>query len=58
MIMKDVKIMTSKAYIVANEQQEREVLRKLEKKGNEWNDKRNATDFIPSEKSYVKFPYA
>lgn len=50
--------MTSKAYIVANEQQEREVLRKLEKKGNEWNDKRNATDFIPSEKSYVKFPYA
>lgn len=50
--------MTNKAYIVANEQQEREVLRELEKNGNEWNDKRNATDFIPSEKSYVKFPYA
>ncbi|WP_431060940.1 hypothetical protein [Weissella paramesenteroides] len=50
--------MTNKAYIVANKQQEREVLHELEKNGNEWNDKRNATDFIPSEKSYVKFPYA
>lgn len=50
--------MTKKAYIVTNKQQEREVLRELEKKGNEWNDKRNATDFIPSEKLYVKFPYA
>ncbi|MDF8368290.1 hypothetical protein G9403_02435 [Weissella paramesenteroides] len=58
MIMKDVKTMTSKAYIVANEQQEMAVLRELDKNGNEWNDKRNATDFIPSEKSYVKFPYA
>lgn len=46
MIMKDVKIMTSKAYIVVNEQQEREVLEKLEREGYLW----RGTDMRPTEK--------
>lgn len=45
--------MTNKAYIVANEQQEREVLEKLEEKGALWINGKNATDFIP----FRKFPY-
>lgn len=53
MIMKDVITMTNKAYIVANEQQEREVLEKLEEKGALWINGKNATDFIP----FRKFPY-
>ena len=51
--MKDVKTMTNKAYIVANEQQEREVLEKLEEKGALWGNGKNATNFIP----FRKFPY-
>ena len=42
-----------KAYIVANEQQEREVLEKLEEKGALWGTGKNATDFIP----FRTFPY-
>lgn len=45
--------MTNKAYIVANEQQEREVLEKLEEKGALWGTGKNATDFIP----FRTFPY-
>lgn len=50
--------MTSKAYIVANEQQEREVLEKLEREGMAWsiiNEK--PTDFIPSTTYIVSFTY-
>ena len=42
-----------KAYIVANEQQEREVLERLEEKGALWGTGKNATDFIP----FRTFPY-
>lgn len=45
--------MTNKAYIVVNEQQEREVLEKLEEKGALWGNGKNATDFIP----FRTFPY-
>ena len=48
MIMKDVKTMTNKAYIVANEQQEREVLEKLEKEGMIWCGGEKPTQIIPS----------
>lgn len=50
--------MTDKAYIVANEKQEREVLEKLEQEGCEWlKHSKNPTDFIPSVSSFVEFPY-
>lgn len=45
--------MTNKAYIVANEQQEREVLNKLEEKGALWQNGENAVNFIP----FRTFPY-
>lgn len=54
--------MTDKAYIVANEKQELEVLKKFEQKGVFWRVGRNATDFVPSENSvfnkFASFPYA
>ena len=53
--------MVDKAYIVANKQQEIEVLKKLERKGFFWLVGINATDFVPSENSvfnkFVSFPY-
>ncbi|MGK4017904.1 hypothetical protein AB0Y21_06500 [Weissella paramesenteroides] len=51
--------MTDKAYIVANEQQEREVLEKLEREGCEWlRSSKNPTDFIPSHDEYtIQLPY-
>ena len=45
--------MTNKAYIVANEQQEREVLKKLEEKGALWGNGEKAVNFIP----FRTFPY-
>ena len=45
--------MTDKAYIVANEQQEREVLKKLEEKGALWGNGEKAVNFIP----FRTFPY-
>lgn len=45
--------MTNKAYIVANEQQERDVLEKLEEKGALWGNGEKAVNFIP----FHKFPY-
>lgn len=52
--------MTDKAYIVANEEQEREVLGKLERRGAEWcRSKSKPTDFIPSHVDHTtKLPYA
>lgn len=54
--------MTDKAYIVANKQQELEVLNTFEQKGIFWRVGRNATDFVPSENSvfnkFASFPYA
>ena len=54
--------MTDKAYIVANKQQELDVLKKFEQKGVFWRVGRNATDFVPSENSvfnkFASFPYA
>ena len=48
--------MTNKAYIVANEQQEREVLEKLEKEAvTWWFSLKPASQFIPSK--YSPFPY-
>ena len=50
--------MTNKAYIVANKQQEREVLKKLEREGMTWgtiNEK--PTDFAPGVWNIVPFPY-
>ena len=60
MIMKDVKTMTNKAYIVANEQQEREVLEKLEQEGLTWNySMKKITQVIPSHfHNIVTFPYS
>lgn len=53
--------MADKAYIVANKQQELDVLNKLEQKGVFWLVGINATDFVPSENSvfnkFVSFPY-
>ena len=48
-----------KAYIVANEQQEREVLEKLERLGAEWHrSAKKPTDFIPSHDEYtIQLPY-
>lgn len=52
--------MTDKAYIVANEQQEREVLEKLEQEGLVWIGGREATEWMPSQSGLVifQFPYA
>lgn len=52
--------MTNKAYIVANEQQEREVLEKLELEGVRWYGGRKPTEFIPKKggKYDAIFPYA
>lgn len=49
--------MTDKAYIVTNEQQELEVLEKLEREGLTWIDGRNPTERMPSVSSFVEFPY-
>ena len=51
--------MTDKAYIVANEQQEHEVLEKLEREGCEWlRSSKNPTDFIPSHDEHtIQLPY-
>lgn len=54
--------MTDKAYIVANKQQELDVLKKFEQKSVFWRVGRNSTDFVPSENSvfnkFASFPYA
>ena len=54
--------MTDKAYIVANKQQELDVLKKFEEKGIVWWVEENANDFVPSENDffdkYSSFPYA
>ena len=59
MIMTKVKTMTDKAYIVTNEQQEREVLEKLEREGVKWRFKSKPTEWVPTRDSYsnVQFPY-
>ena len=49
--------MTNKAYIVANEQQEREVLEKLEKEGMIWCGGEKPTKIIPSNCYFGSFPY-
>ena len=49
--------MTDKAYIVANEQQEREVLEKLEREGFTWWGGDNLTENMPSKLWNTKFPY-
>ena len=49
--------MTDKAYIVANEQQEREVLEKLEQEGLMWTTGRKPTERMPSSISFSEFPY-
>lgn len=46
-----------KAYIVANEQQEREVLEKLEREGMLWRGGDQPTDYIPTKYSIIRFPY-
>ena len=47
--------MTNKAYIVANEEQERDVLTRLEKEGCSWNDIENTP---PTEWHLGRYPYA
>ena len=47
--------MTDKAYIVVNEEQEREVLKRLEKEGCSWNDTENTP---PTEWHLGRYPYA
>ena len=51
--------MTDKAYIVTNEQQEHEVLEKLEREGAEWHrSAKKPIDFIPSHDEYTgQLPY-
>ena len=50
--------MTEKAYIVANKQQELEVLNKFEQNGLVWLPGDNPTDWLPSESaSFENFPY-
>ena len=52
--------MTDKAYIVANKEQELDVLKKFEQKGFPWNAGENAMSFVPSERfnfSENNFPY-
>lgn len=52
----------AKAYIVANKEQELDILKKFEEKGLVWVTEDNATDWVPSEiglfNTYVSFPYA
>lgn len=48
-------MMTNKAYIVVNEEQEREVLKRLEKEGCSWNDTENTP---PTEWHLGRYPYA
>ena len=55
--MKDVKTMTDKAYIVVNEEQEREVLEKLEHGGFTWWGGDNLTENTPSKLFHTQFPY-
>lgn len=54
--------MTDKAYIVANKEQELDVLKKFERKGLVWANGENPTDWITSETDlfnyFVSFPYA
>lgn len=53
--------MANKAYIVANKEQEIDILSKLERDGIYWNAGEYPTNFIPSEKydlKFFKFPYA
>ena len=52
--------MTNKAYIVANEEQEREVLEQFETKGYVWTGEgKKPTEFVPSHIEHlVEFPYA
>lgn len=54
--------MTDKAYIVANKEQELDVLKKFERKGLVWANGENPTDWITSETDlfnyFVYFPYA
>ena len=51
--------MTNKAYIVANEQQERDVLEKLERDGYIWIEGRERpTEWFPSIEISKQFPYA
>lgn len=51
--------MADKAYIVANKEQELDILKKFKGDGIYWNAGEYATDFIPSEKvSFEIFPYA
>lgn len=60
MTMKDVKIMTDKAYIVANEQQEMAVLGKFEREGLKWKGfSEEPTQWVPTRDSIFnrKFPY-
>ena len=51
----------AKAYIVANNEQELDVLKKFEEKGLVWVSGDNATDWVPSEiglfNTYLSFPY-
>lgn len=49
--------MTDKAYIVANKQQELDVLNKFEQDGLIWLEGQNPTDWLPSENVYFDFPY-
>ena len=49
--------MTDKAYIVVNEEQEREVLDKLEREGLTWWGGDKPTEWIPSEGLFGAFPY-
>ena len=53
--------MTDKAYIVANKEQELDILKKFKGDGIYWNAGEYATEFIPSEEydlKFFKFPYA
>ena len=52
--------MTNKAYIVANEQQERELLEKFEREGVVWSSGEKPTEFIPIKHTAygAAFPYA
>ena len=50
--------MTKKAYIVANEEQEHEVLEELEQECLLWHSGEYPTEFMPSKRYDVIFPYA
>ena len=49
--------MTNKAYIVATEQQEREVLENLEREDMIWISDKKPTEWVPSSSSFAEFPY-